>query len=67
MILLVYVFSRLIAEDDRSQVHVVTGEVPRILRETFMLLKPLNGMRFNVLDILSERQSLLFFQPICFS
>ena len=58
MALLVYVFSRLTAENDRSQVHVVTGEVPRILKETLMLLKPLNRMRFNVLDILSGRQSL---------
>ena len=57
MVLLVYVFSCLIAENDRSQVHAVTGEVPRILKETLMLLKPLNGIRFNVLDILSGRQS----------
>ena len=64
MVLLVYVFSRLIAENDRSQVHVVTGEVPRILKETLMLLKPLNGMRFNVLDILSGRQSLLSSQYV---
>ena len=55
MVLLVYVFSRLIAENDHSQVHVVTGEVPKILNETLMLL---NEMRFNVLDILSGRQSL---------
>ena len=47
MVLLVYVFSRLIAENDRSQVRVVTGEVSRILKETLMLLKPLNGMRFK--------------------
>ena len=39
--------------------HVVTEEVARILKETLMLLKPLNGMRFNVLGILSGRQSLL--------
>ena len=58
------VFSRLIAENDRSQVHVVTGEVPRILKETLMLLKPLNGMRFNVLDTLSGRQSLLTSQYV---
>ena len=57
MVLLVYVFSHLIAQNYRSQVHVVTVEVPRILKETLMLLKPLNGMRFNVLDILSGRQS----------
>ena len=49
------VLSRLILENDRSQVHVVTEEVPRILKETLMLLKSLNGMRFNVLDILSGR------------
>ena len=44
--------------------HVVTGEVPRALTETLILLKPLNGMRFNVLDILSGRQSLLFSQYV---
>ena len=44
--------------------HVVTGEVPRIFRETFMLLKPLNGMRFNVPDILSGRQFLLSSQYV---
>ena len=48
-----------IAENNRSQVHVVTEEVSRILKETLMLLKPLNGMRFNVLGILSGIQSLL--------
>ena len=47
--------SSLIPENDCSQVHVVTGEVPRILGETLVLLKPLNGMRFNELDILSGR------------
>ena len=55
MVLLVQVFSRLIAENGRSQVHVVTEEVPRILKETFILLKPLNGTRFDVLDTLSGR------------
>ena len=44
--------------------HVVTGEMPRILKETLMLLKPLSGMRFNVLDILSGRQSLLSSQCV---
>ena len=44
--------------------HVVTGEVPGILKETSMLLKPLNGLRFNVLDILSGRQSLLSSQYV---
>ena len=38
--------------------HVVTREVPRIVRETSMLLKPLNGMHFNVLAILSGKESL---------
>ena len=56
MVLLAYVLSRFIAENDRSQVHVVTEEVPRILKNSLMLLKPLIGIRFNVLDILSERQ-----------
>ena len=59
MVFLVYVFSRFIAKNERSQVHVVMGEVPRILRETLMLLKPLNGMHFNTLDIFYGRQSLL--------
>ena len=40
MLLLACVFSRLITENDRSQVHVLTREVPRILQETLMLLKP---------------------------
>ena len=39
--------------------NAVTGEVPRILKETLMLLKPLKGMHFKVLHILSRRQSLL--------
>ena len=56
MVLLAYVLSRFIAENDRSQVHVVTEEVPRILKNSLMLLKPLIGIRFNVLDILSGRQ-----------
>ena len=64
MVLLVYVFSHLIAENDSSQAHVVTGEVPRILKETLMLLKPLNGMCFNVLDISSGRQPLLSSQYV---
>ena len=55
MILLIKVFSRLIAKDE---------QVPRIPRETFMLLKLLNGVRFNVLDILSGRQSLLSSQYV---
>ena len=58
------VLSRLILENDRSQVHVVTEEVPRILKETLMLLKPLDGMRFDVLDILSGRKSLLSSQYV---
>ena len=56
MEILAYVLSRFIAENDRSQVHVVTEEVPRILKNFLMLLKPLIGIRFNVLDILSGRQ-----------
>ena len=56
MVLLAYVLSRFIAENDRLQVHVVTEEVPRILKNSLMLLKPLIGIRFNVLDILSGRQ-----------
>ena len=64
MVLLVQVFSRLIAENGRSQVHVVTEEVPRILKENFILLKPLNGTRFDVLDTLSGRQSLLSSQYV---
>ena len=58
MLLLACVFSRLITENDRSQVHVLTREVPRILQETLMLLKPLYGMYFNVPAIWSARQSL---------
>ena len=50
--------SCLIAENDRSKVHLVAGGVPRIPKETFMLLKSLNRMRFYILDILSGRQSL---------
>ena len=46
--------------------HVVTGEVPRIRKETLMLLKPLNGMRFNLLDTLSGRQSLLSSQYVSY-
>ena len=42
-----------ISENDRLQVHVITGEVLKILRETLMLLKPINEIHFNVLDILS--------------
>ena len=53
-VFLVHVFSCLKAKNDRSQVHAVTGKVPRVHRESLMLLKPLNGMRFNVLDMLSE-------------
>ena len=64
MVLLVQVFRHLITENYCSQVHVVTGEVPRILKETLMLLKPLNGLRFNVLDILSARQSLISSQYV---
>ena len=52
-------------ENDCSQVHVVTREVPKILNETLMLLKQLNGMHFNVLDILSGKQSLLSSQYVC--
>ena len=59
MILLAYVFSRLRAENDHSE-HVVTGDLPRKFRDTLMLLKPLNGMRFNLLGILSGGQYLLF-------
>ena len=44
--------------------HVVTGEQPRILKQTLTLLKPLNGMRFNALDILAGRQSLLSSQNV---
>ena len=62
MLLPVSVFSRLIAENDASKVHVVTGEKARLRKGTLMLLKPLNGMHFDVLDILFERQSLLFSQ-----
>ena len=54
IVLLAQVFSHLVAENDHSQVHVVNGGVPSL-----MLLTPLNGMHFNVLDILSGRQSLL--------
>ena len=64
MVFLVQVFSHLITENYCSQVHVVTGEVPRVLKETLMLLKPLNGLRFNALDILSARQSLIFSQNV---
>ena len=59
MVLLAYGFSRLMAENGNSQVHAVTREVPRILKQTLILLKPLNGMHFNVLKILSGRQSLI--------
>ena len=58
------VFSRLLAENDRSKVCVVTGKVPRILKETSILVKPLNGMRFNVLNLLPGRQSLLSSQYV---
>ena len=44
--------------------HTVTREVPRILKETLILLKPLNGMRFNLLDILSGKQSLISSQDV---
>ena len=46
--------------------HVVTGEQPRILKQTLILLKPLNGMRFNALDILAGRQSLLSSQNVSY-
>ena len=64
MILLVYVSSRLIAKNDRPQVHVVTVEELWTFRETLMLLKPLSRMRLKVLDILSGRQSLLSSQYV---
>ena len=38
---------------------VGTWEVPRILKETLILLKILNGIRFNMIDVLCGRQSLL--------
>ena len=57
-------FRRLTAENERSQVHVVTGEVLRIRKEILILLKPLNGMCFNVPDVLSRRQSLLSSQYV---
>ena len=41
MVLLAYVLSSLIAENYHSQVHNVTREVPRIDKETLMILKPL--------------------------
>ena len=63
MIVLAYVFSRLRAENDHSE-YVVTGDLPRMFRDTLMLLKPLNGMRFNVLGILSGGQYLLFSQHL---
>ena len=59
MLLLVSVFSRLIAENDRSKVHLVTGEKTRLRKEALILLKSLHGMHFGVPDILFERQSLL--------
>ena len=64
MIPLAWAFSRLIAKNDRSQVDVATGEVPRFLKETLMLLNPLDGMRFNVLDVLSGG-TIFIFLPIC--
>ena len=64
MVLLGSVFNRLIAENDHSQVHVVISEVPRILNQTLILLNPLNEMGFNVLEILSRRQSLLSSQYV---
>ena len=48
-----------------SQMHASTGEVPKNPKETLMILKPLNAMRFNVLHILSGRQS--FFLASVFS
>ena len=44
--------------------HVVIGEVPRILKQTLILLKLLNGTCFNVVEILSGRQSLLSSQYV---
>ena len=44
--------------------HVVAEAVTRILIQTLMLLKPLNKMRFDMLDILSGRQSLFYSQYI---
>ena len=64
MVLLGYVSNRLIGENDHSQVHVVISEVPRILNQTLILLNPLNEMGFNVLKILSRRQSLLSSQYV---
>ena len=64
MVLLGYVFNRLIAENDHLQVHVVISEVPRIFKKILILLNPLNGMHFNVLEILSRRQSSLSSQYV---
>ena len=64
MIPLAWAFSRLIAKNDRSQVDVATGVVPRFLKETLMLLNTLDGMRFSVLDVLSGG-TIFIFLPIC--
>ena len=64
IVLLTKVFSRLIAENGCSQVHVINGEVSRILNQTLIFLKPLNKMHFNVLEILSGRRCLLSSQYI---
>ena len=62
MLLLAEVFSRLITANDRLQGHAAASEVSKSLQNTLILSKPI--MRFNVLDILSRRQSLLCSQYV---
>ena len=61
---LAYIFSCLIEGNDHLQRHIFTSEKSRILIQTLILLKPLNGMHFNVLDIMPGRQSLLSSQYV---
>ena len=49
-----------------SETTVILVQVSRILKETLMLLKPLNRMRFNVLSMLSGRQTLLSSEHISY-